>query len=86
MVLCHQITSFSLSRPDYPLCLRVIAKFLRCQCNGSKHLMLRVLSPGRDFSLGILIILRIFEIINLFLCFLLKFLYICKHTPFADIA
>ena len=50
MVLCHQITGFSPARLDYPLCLRVNAKFLRCQCNGSKHLMLRVLSPGRDLS------------------------------------
>ena len=66
MVLCHQITGFSPARLDYPLCLRVNAKFLRCQCNGSKHLMLRVLSPGRDFSLGTFIILRIQEIINLF--------------------
>ena len=50
MVLCHQITSFSLAWLDYPLCLRVNAKFLRCQCNGSKHLMLRVLLAGRNFS------------------------------------
>ena len=50
MVLCHQLTGFSPVRLDYPLCLRVNAKFLRCQCNGSKHLMLRVLSPGRDVS------------------------------------
>ena len=69
MVLCHQITGFSPARLDYPLCLRVNAKFLRCQCNGSKHLMLRVLLPGRDFSLGIFIILRILEIINLFFNF-----------------
>lgn len=50
MVLCHQITGFSPARLDYPLCLRVNAKFLRYQCNGSKHFMLRVLSQGRDFS------------------------------------
>lgn len=37
--------------------------------NGSKHLMLRVLSPGRDFSLGTFIILRILGIINLFFIF-----------------
>lgn len=66
MVLCHQITGFSPVRLDYPLCLRVNAKFLRCQCNGSKHLMLRVLSLGRDLSLGIFIIRRILKIINLF--------------------
>lgn len=69
MVLCHQITGFSPARLDYPLCLRVNAKFLRCQCNGSKLLMLRVLSLGRNFFLGIFIILRIWEIINLFLRF-----------------
>ena len=67
MVLCHQITGFSPARLDYPLCLRVNAKFLRCQSNGSKHLMLRVLSSGRELSLGTLIILSILEIINLFL-------------------
>ena len=66
MVLCHQITGFSPARLDYPLCLRVNAKFLRCQCNGSKHLMLRVLFPGRDSSLGTYIILTILENINLF--------------------
>ena len=27
MVLCHQITGLSPARLDYPLCLRVIAKF-----------------------------------------------------------
>ena len=59
MVLCHQITDFSPARLDYPLCLRVNAKFLRCQCNGSKHLMLRVLSLGRYISLGFFIILSI---------------------------
>ena len=42
MVLCHQITGFSPARPDYPLCLRVNAKFLRCQYNGNKRLMLTV--------------------------------------------
>lgn len=31
MVLCHQITDLSSARLDYPLCLRVNAKFLRCQ-------------------------------------------------------
>ena len=50
MVLCHQITGLSPTRLDYPLCLRVNAKFLRCQCNGSKHLMLHVLLPGRNLS------------------------------------
>ena len=69
MVLCHQITSFSLARPDYPLCLRVIAKFLRCQCNGSKHLMLRVLLSGRVFSLGTYIMITISENIIPFIWF-----------------
>ena len=73
MVLCHQITGFSPARLDYPLCLRVNAKFLRCQCNGSKLLMLRVLSLGRNFFLGIFIILRIWEIINLFFTILFFF-------------
>ena len=66
MVLCHQITGFSPARLDYPLCLRVNAKFLRCQCNGSKHLMLRVLLPGRDYSLGTYIILKQSKNINYF--------------------
>ena len=75
MVLCHQITGFSPARLDYPLCLRVNAKFLRCQCNGSKHLMLRVLSLGRNLSLGIFIILRILKIINLFFTILYFFIF-----------
>ena len=66
MVLCHQFTGFSPARLDYPLCLRVNAKFLRCQCNGSKHLMLRVLLPGRDYSLGTYIILKQSKNINYF--------------------
>jgi hypothetical protein len=66
MVLCHQITGISPARLDYPLCLRVNAKFLRCQCNGSKHLMLRALLPGRDSSLGTYIILKSPENINWF--------------------
>ena len=71
MVLCHQITGLSPARLDYPLCLRVNAKFLRCQCNGSKHLMLRILISGRDSSLGTYIILMIPENINLFFHFLI---------------
>ena len=46
--------------------LRVNAKFLRCQCNGSKHLMLRALLPGRDSSLGTYTIVKILRNINWF--------------------
>ena len=67
MVLCHQITGLSPARLDYPLCLRVNAKFLRCQYNGSKHLMLHILISGRDFSLGIYIIRKKPANSNLFL-------------------
>ena len=74
MVLCHQIIGLSPTRLDYPLCLRVNAKFLRCQCNGSKHLMLHVLSSGRDFSLGTIIILRVWKIINLFFTIFIIFI------------
>ena len=52
--------------------LRVNAKFLHCQCNGSKHLMLRVLLTGRDSSLGTYIILKILRNINWFIINLLR--------------
>lgn len=46
--------------------LRVNTKFLRCQHNGSKHLMLHFPFPGRDSSLGTWIILKILRNINWF--------------------